>query len=368
MTAPSRWTASSAIALAIAACSGDATGPGPPSITEPVDLAAEWTVSSPDQEQIDGAGLDAALSDGSAIPGLRSIIVVRHGHLVAERYFAGVRADSLYALRSVTKSVISLLVGIAIQRGDIRSTDQPLSELFHPPLPALDAAHGAITVGNLLTMRGGFEWDEAANVAEYNNWVLAPDQVEYVLARPLVAPPGTRFTYNSAAVHLLSAALELNAGGTAAFADRHLLGPLGIHSRDWEVDNRGIPNGGAGLYLRPRDLAKLGQLVLQRGRSGSAQVVPAAWIDQATRRLGGTVGQLGALGGLGYGNLWWLGSAGGNEVVLGWGYGGQLMYIVPGLDLVVLTTARWQGIGGAVGEQTAAIANLIVNRITPAVH
>jgi len=354
--------------LLTTACGGDAMAPSSPLPTEPIDLSADWAVSSPEHEQIDTAQLEAAFNSGAGIPGLRNITVVRHGHLVAERYFAGARADSLYALRSVTKSVISLLVGIAIHRGEIRDVNQPLSELFKPPFPALDAADGAITVGNLLTMTGGFEWAEGSNVAEYNNWVLAPDQVEYVLARPIVSPPGTTFNYNSAAVHLLSAVLQVNAGGTAAFADTYLLGPLGIKARDWEIDNRGIPNGGAGLYLRPRDIAKLGQLILQGGRSGTAEVVPSAWIDQSTERYGGLYDQLGSLGPLGYGYLWWLGDTADHAIVLGWGYGGQLLCIVPSLDLVVVTTARWQGIGGAVGPQTTAIGNLIAAGILPAVH
>ena len=367
MPGPGRLLAVCAI-LMTAACGGDMTTPSSPLPTEPIDLSADWAVSSPEKEQIDPSQLEAAFSSGVAVAGLRSITVVRHGHLVAERYFAGARADSLYALRSVTKSVMSLLVGLAIHRGEIRDINQPLSELFKPPLPALDAAHGAITVGNLLTMTGGFQWDEESNVTEYNNWVLAPDQVEYVLARPIVSTPGTTFNYNSAAVHLLSAVIQVNAGGTAAFADTYLFGPLGIKNRDWEFDNRGIPNGGAGLYLRPRDIAKLGQLILQRGRSGSKEVVPGAWIDQSTQRHGGVHDQLGAMGPLGYGDLWWLGDAAGHAIVLGWGYGGQLLCIVPSLDLVVATTARWQGIGGAVGPQTTAIANLIAEDILPAVH
>ena len=169
-------------------------------------------------------------------------------------------------------------------------------------------------------------------------------------------------------MHLLSAVLEVNAGGTAAFADTYLLRPLGIRMRGWELDNRGIPNGGAGLYLRPRDIAKLGS----RCRKEVAPVT--LWWSLrpgSTRRRAGRAGiydRLGALGAVGYGDLWWLGGVGGNDVVLGWGYGGQLVYIVPGLDLVVVTTARWQGLGGGVGQQTTAIANLIVDRITPAVH
>ena len=357
-----------AVCVLLAACGGETMGPSSPLPTEPIDLSADWAVSSPEKEGVDPTKLETAFASGVGIPGLRSITVVRHGHLVAERYYAGARADSLYALRSVTKSVMSLLVGIAIHQGKILGIDQTLSELLKPPLPTPDAAHGVITVGNLLTMTGGFLWNEGSDVTEYNDWVLAPDQVEYVLARPIVAPPGTTFNYNSAAVHLLSAVLQVDAGGTAAFADTYLLEPLGIKSRDWELDNQGIPNGGAGLYLRPRDIAKLGQLVIQRGRSGNAEVVPASWIDQSTQRHGGVHDQLGAIGPLGYGELWWLGDTAEHAIVLGWGYGGQLLYIVPGLDLVVVTTARWQGIGGAVGPQTTAIGNLIGEGIIPAVH
>ncbi len=325
-------------------------------------------MATPGAQGVDPARLADGLSQAGALPGLTSLLVVRHGRLVAEDYYRPGGADSLYALRSATKSVISLLVGIAIQRGAIRATDQPLSELFRPPLPVLDPSDAAITVGDLLTMTGGFQWDENTGVTEYNNWVLAPDQIEYLLARPLASPPGTTFNYNSAAVHLLSAVLEVDAGGTAALADAQLLAPLGVHARDWEVDNRGIPNGGAGLYLRPRDMAKIGQLVLQGGLSGTVALVPPAWVDEATRSHLGTGAVLGSLGGLTYGYLWWLGRAGGHDVVLAWGYGGQLIWIVPDLDLVVVTTATWQGLGGTAVAQAASIAGVIVNGIMPAVQ
>jgi CubicO group peptidase (beta-lactamase class C family) len=353
------------ILVATALACGDATSP--PAGTEPVDLSAEWSRATPAAEGVDGAGLAATLAQATTVPGLRSLLVVRHGRLIAEGYFAGGVADSLYGLRSVTKSVISLLVGIAIRDGAIRGTSQPLGELFRPPLPALDPEDAAITVGDLLTMTGGFEWDEGTSVTEYNNWVLAPDQIDYLLARPLVSPPGTQFNYNSAAVHLLSAVLEVDAGGTAAFADARLLAPLGIHARDWEVDDRDIPNGGAGLYLRPRDMAKIGQLVLQRGRSASSIVVPSTWVDESTRQHLQTGTPLGALGILDYGDLWWLGRTGGHDFVLAWGYGGQFIWIVSDLDLVVVTTATWQGLGGNAGTQAAAIAGLLAD-IAGSVH
>ena len=147
-----------------------------------------------------------------------------------------------------------------------------------------------------------------------------------------------------------------------------LLGPLGIHARNWELDNRQIPNGGAGLYFRPRDMAKIGQLVLQRGRSGARAVVPAEWIDEVTSRHLGTGTPLGALGVLDYGDLWWLGAANGHRVVPAWGHGGQFIYVVPDLALVVVTTATWEGIGGDAHAQETAIANLIVNGISPTIQ
>src|SRR5262249_31548162 len=161
------------------------------------------------------------------------------------------------------------------------------------------------------------------------------------LARPFAAPPGQSWNYNSAAVHLLSAAVTSASGmGTDLFADETLLGPLGIRERTWEGDNRGIPNGGAGLSLRTRDRARLGTVVRRGGRSGTAQLVPEAWIRSTTTQLRGTLVAFGSTAQLSYGRLWWVGTMAGNSLVLGWGHGGQFLAILPALDLVVVTTAR----------------------------
>src|SRR5262249_18040106 len=144
----------------------------------------------------------------------------------------------------------------------------------------IDGSKAGITVDNLLTMTSGFAWDESTP-AGYNEWALASDQINFLLARSLSDSPGTRFNYNSAAVHLLAAGLSQATSRTAQdFADENLFTPLGIRDRTWEVDNRGYNNGGAGLSLRSRDLAKIGQLVLQDGNSAARSVVPAAWINE----------------------------------------------------------------------------------------
>lgn len=264
---------------------------------------------------------------------------------------------------------MSLLVGLGIERGALSSPSETLASTFHPPLPVLSGEQATVTLDHLLTMTSGFQWDEGGNVAEYNGWVLAPDQIDYLLARSFSTPPGQAWNYNSAAVHLLSAGLTSASGmGSDVFADETLLFPLGIRARSWEVDDRGIPNGGAGLSLRTRDLAKLGTLVLQNGRSGATQVVPRAWIQLTTQTVWATGASFAATGTLGYGRLWWVGRLSGNELILGWGYGGQFLAILPALDLVVVTTARWQGIGSATGSQESAILGWIAGAILPAVR
>ncbi len=320
-----------AVVLAVAAC-GSSTPP-------PLDLAQPWVAATPASQHINSAALEAAYGRAEQTVGLRSLLVVRNGLLVGEQYFGAGMADSLNDVRSVTKSVTSLLVGIAIGRGVITGTTERLGTLIHPPVAQIDGAKAEITVDNLLTMTSGFAWDEST-AAGYNEWVLAPDQIEFLLARPLSDPPGRQFNYNTAAVHLLSVGLsEATGGSTLAFADENLFAPLGIREREWETDNRGYNNGGSGLSLNARDLAKIGQLVLQAGASGGQQVDPAEWIQRslATHQQVGYA--YGPLTRLEYGYLWWLSTVRGHAVRFAWGYRGQFILLVPDLRLVVVATS-----------------------------
>ena len=352
-----------------AACSDNPAAPANATARHPLDLSAEWSLTSPASAGVDSVTLAAAYHQASVLPGLTSLLVIRHGHLVGEQYFLGGRADSVYSARSVTKSVMALLVGIAIDQGRIASPSVPLSTYFQPPLPVLDSAKGSITIHDLLTMTSGFQWDEEGNVAEYDNWVTSPNEIEYLVQRPLVCTPGACWNYNSAAVHLLSVIISRAIpGGTPAFADSVLFTPLGFHPVEWEVFADGYANGGAGLYLRPRDMAKIGALVLQQGVSGHTAIVPAAWIQQITQRELATPDVLEGPGSMGYGDLWWVGAINGHRLVLAWGYGGQFIWIVPDLDLVVVATAAWQGVGNAAYTDADAIAALIATSVMPAIR
>lgn len=352
-------------ALACAACGDDPTAVAPPGT---VDLSLPWAEASPVAMGIDGTALAAAADGGGDIDRLRSLLVVREGKLVFERYYHGWTADTLADVRSVTKSIVSTLVGLALQDGFVHSLDDPITDYLHAPEFPVRPEHGAITVRHLLTMTGGFDWDEDdTNI--YSDWVRSSDQVAFVLNRQVSSTPGSTFLYNSAAVHLLGVVLEKATGmELEAYADRELFEPIGITRRVWEPATQGYVNGGAGLDVTPRDLARFGQLALQAGWSGSRAVVPGAWLDEATvRRFGWTVAA-GPIEHVSYGYLWWVDLD--HDAYFAWGHGGQFVYVVPSLDLVVVTTTQWRGLSGDIGADAlhALVLGLIVDGVLPTVH
>lgn len=358
--------ARAALALALAAVAGCSDGPtiGPPEGA--VDLAAPWFSASPESVGLDGPELFVAGELAGRIERMRSLLVVRNGRLVLERYYGGWSADTLADVRSVTKSVVSTLAGIALREGHIRSLDQPITDFLRVPEYDVDAEHTRVRIRHLLTMTAGFAWSERTTEA-YNDWVLSSDHVAYVLERPVASPPGTAFAYNSGAVHLLGVILE-EATGTSLpqYADRVLLGPLGISERAWEPLLEGHVNGGAGLDLRPRDLARLGQLFLQQGWSGTRSIVPAEWVAEATEPRFADLGGVGPIGTLSYGYLWWIDVE--NDAFMARGHGGQLVYVVPSLHLVVVATTEWRGASQDVGAErlTEEVLKVIVERVLPA--
>jgi CubicO group peptidase (beta-lactamase class C family) len=317
---------------------------------------------------MDGGKVRAAIDHARGLPRILSLLVVRRGSLVVEEYFNGNHRDSVNDVRSVTKSVVSSLVGAADHQGLLATLDRSLTE----ELPAgyagaLTPATGAITFRQLLTMSSGFQWNEEG-VAEYNAWVVAPDPVRYLLARPLVASPGTQFTYNSAAVHLLSVALARAVGESLeGFALRSLFQPLGITRARWEVLTDGNPNGGSGIKLRPRDLAKLGALWLAGGSTGPTRVFDASYRDAAVRQAFGGWTR-GVLRPYGYGYLWWVTPTPKGEAFFAWGYGGQFVFVVPAQELVAVVTTEWHGAGSQAEQLAMNGLDLIINRVLPAIR
>jgi CubicO group peptidase (beta-lactamase class C family) len=215
-------------------------------------------------------------------------------------------------------------------------------------------------------MTGGWEWHESGAVG-YNEWIQSTDHVQYLLNHPLTDAPGAQFNYNSAAVHLLGVILEQVTGMTLpAFADQVLFGPLGISDRAWEDTGDGHVNGGAGLDLRPRDLARIGQLFFQHGVSGTRHVVSEDWVREATRAHFPWISDEGPTH-VSYGYLWWTDAD--NDAYMAWGYRGQFIYVAPSRRLVVVATTAWWQIDGvsAPSDLSLQALDVIVNGVVPAV-
>ena len=310
--------------------------------------------------------LGRAISDAAAVPRFRSLLVARHGKLVSQTYFAGASRSTVFDVRSVTKSVVSMLTGIAVATGKVPNLDVTVGDHIRAPY-ALDAGDRSVTVKQLLTMTSRYQWDENSG-DDYNLWVLSSDHLQFLFDRGQNSPANT-FVYNSAAVNLLGVVLQdAIAQPLEQFAQEKLFQPTGITTVAWEQLEPGMVNAGSGIKMNGEDLLRFGQLILQRGRSGTTQVVPENWIATATTPQFSWRDTYGAQRSTTYGYLWWVADAPAVPAAFGWGYGGQFVYVVPSLDLVVVATTEWQGISAEVNPTTfgAQILSIIASDVLPA--
>ncbi|HEV8443978.1 MAG TPA: serine hydrolase [Steroidobacteraceae bacterium] len=367
-TRASRLTSLGLVAL-LTACGGGggaspspAPSPGPPQPPVTIDISQPWATAQPVEEHMDGVKLARATNDASAIPRFRSLLVARHGKLVLEDYFGGATASTAFDVRSVTKSVLSLLVGDAVAAGKI-SLDTTVGDYFGAPY-VLDAGDRAVNVRQLLTMTSRYQWNENTG-DDYNLWALSTDHVQFLFDRAQNDAAGT-FTYNSAAVSLLGNLLQRAVGEPLPqYANEQLFTPLGITAVNWEELEPGMVNAGSGIQLAARDLLRVGQLFLQRGQSGTLQIAPAAWIDDASKPKFAWRDTYGAQASTSYGYLWWVADSPAIPVAFAWGYGGQFIYVVPSLDMVVVATTNWQGVSAETDPGTFAtrILTIIVSDV-----
>lgn len=343
------------VLLFVASACGDATGPD-----------ARFPEAA--GQHIDAALLDRAYASARLTPGIRSLLVQRHGVLVAEEYFNGCAPDSLEHVWSVTKSVASILTGIALDRGYLKSLDQTLQDFLSPIVGSLPPDKGRITVRQLLSMTSGLQWHEMDGGGEYSRWVASPDMIQYVVDLPWAYAPGEAFLYNTGGSHLVSVVLTQATGtSTLDFAQRYLFGPLGVTAGGWWRDERGYYTGGMGLYLRPLDMLKLGELFLRQGLWGGARVVPQAWVRESTAPFIATNDAVPF--GPQYGYSWWVGRDQGRDFYFANGYAGQFILVSPAFDLVVVATSAWRGhTWTSAGVQWSGVIDVIVNGVLPAVR
>lgn len=366
------------LALAAPAAAQDQTRCGAPST-----IGDGWAIAAPERVGLDGealCGLDKFLARWPE-PDIHAVIVIRHAKLVFERYFTGAdqnwglpigqvtySAQKPHDLRSISKSVVSLLVGIARSEGRFPDLDSPVIDAFPEYGGLRTPTLAKVTFRHLLTMSSGFVWDESAPYSDPANserrLIESRDPLRYVLEQPFSTEPGAFYNYDGGNTTLLGATVARTTGRRLDdYARDKLFAPLGITDFEWKT----MPASGqlayaSGLRLRARDTAKLGQLLLTDGMWQGVQIVPKGWADDSL------VPRINGDGLYFYGYQWWLGRTFFKERDLHWaagvGYGGQRLFVVPDLDLVVMVNA-----GLYASRLQAVIPQAIFNRVVlPAVR
>jgi len=328
-------------------------------------------------------GLDSQLirkllrdAQNGQFPNLHSIVVVKDKRVVVDEYFGGFDKDTRQYTASVSKSVGSILLGIAMDQGLVpglidNALAMPLAEFFpeYETVLAREQGKAAVQFRHVLSMSAGFEWDEQTYPYndERNDWARASqseDPVRFVLERRLVTPPGSAFNYNGGLTILLSYLVQRVSGVPAdEFAKQHLFGPLGITDYEWERLPSGLTDTDGGLHLRPRDMAKLGQLYLDGGIWNGERIVSSEWVAESTRE------HIENSGGPNYGLQWWCGDfhylGRSAYMYMASGHGGQKIFVIPVYELVVvLTHAVFENPNGEL-HNTAIMSRYVLPAVDP---
>lgn len=283
---------------------------------------------------LDQKRIDQTVARAAQIERVHALIVALDGKPVAEHVFRGPSLDSPVNIKSASKSIISALIGIAIDERMIKDVNQPILPLIEKRAPhEMDPKVATITVDHLLSMRAGLE--RTSGMQNYGRWVQSPNWVSFALSRGFIDEPGGEMLYSTGNTHLLSAILTKATGmSTWQFAQAALAKPLGFSLAQWPRDPQGVFFGGNDMLLTPRQMLSFGELYLNRGRAGGAQLVPERWIEQSfvPRGRSNYSDQV-------YGYGWWMRELAGRQAYYAWGFGGQYIFVIPSLQLVVVTTS-----------------------------
>ena len=284
--------------------------------------------------EIDDAQRQQLAQSAESLDALHTLLVLHDGDVVFENAYRGAGPSAPANLKSLSKTILSVLAGIAIDKGIVESADRPLVELLGARVPD-DATPGveAITLGHALSLRTGLQSTSGGN---YGRWVQSDDWVAHVLTRPMVDRPGGRMIYSTGSTHLAAAALVEASGETLLALAREWLGdPLNIRIQDWMRDPQGIHFGGNEMHLSPRAVARIGELYRLGGEIDGRRIVSRDWIEQSwtPRERSPWSGDL-------YGYGWFITEIAGTRAYYGRGYGGQMLYVVPAAALTVVITSR----------------------------
>jgi CubicO group peptidase (beta-lactamase class C family) len=350
----------------------------PPDCATPAATGDGWPVSEPEAQHLNAATICAATKQLEKLESAKAhgVVIVRNGVIVHEAYFAGPDRrwpqehwqeplentahdiSTRHDIQSITKSVVALLFGIALDRGFIKTVDAPALSFFPEYADLATPERQQITLRDLLTMRAGLDWPIKPYLSMARRVAAAPDPYRLVLEQPMVAQPGSRWRYNNGVAELVGAVVQKATGRPLdQFAKETLFDPLGITDWEWGRMANGDPGASWGLRLRPRDFAKIGQLVLDHGSWQHRQIVSAQWISDMTSPQVVTPK-------VSYTYLWWRdrSTIDGRNIdwINGSGWGGQCLNIIPQLAMVVVVTAGAYDFEGKPGQNLAC--NTVMNQ------
>lgn len=276
--------------------------------------------------------ISTVFQEAKKISSLRSVLIQQQGELVGEQYFNNASPDYAYNIKSASKSLISLLVGIATEQGEI-SLDETLGDYFPDYFESNpNPEKASITIRNLLSMQSGLETTSFYN---YGRWVISDNWIEFQLNQPMQEEPGGKMVYSTGTSHLLSVIITKATGmSTKAFADKYLFEPLNIRIGGWDLDPQGYYMGGNNVAMTPQDLLKIGQLMLSGGQWNGKQIVSENWIQDSFKTY--TRSNFNPYN---YGYMWWNREIDEYKVHFAWGFGGQYIFIIQELDAVVIMTS-----------------------------
>ena len=329
----------------------------------------EWRTCSPEQVGMDPDGLKKMNEEISLLLKLHidvhGVLVIRKGYIVAEQYYSDdFTRDSLHRIYSCTKSITSAAIGIAIDEGYIDSVNQAVLEYFPEyVIENPDPLKETITIRHFLTMSAGLEWKEMDYTYDddrntFNQWLQSDDLVKFVLDRPLIHNPGEEYDYSTGYSHVLSEIIEKSTGVQLdLFTDERIFQPIGITDYYWTRDKNGIPYGGHGLWLTPRDMAKIGYLYLKKGLWENKQIISEEWVLESSKKHI----QQKYISDYYYGYHWWVHPTGRYSAV---GYAGQWIYVIPEHEMVVVFTNNFDN---SDQWQISAPERLLETYIIPAV-
>lgn len=301
----------------------------------------DWKTSTPEEQGLEPGVLWSAYQRAAEIPRIYSLLVVKNGYLVAERYFNGQDVNRANPIASVTKSFTSALVGIALREGYLNGLDQKMLDFFPEyTTAALDPRKHEITLRLMLQMRTGYPFDSTSSFFDQltgsGNWMRF-----IIVDHPLETDPGTSWAYSNASAILFSRILTRATGmSVMEFANWYLFEPLGTRIEVWPRDPQGYYVTSGDMHLTPRDMALFGYVYLNQGGVDRQQIVPREWVEESLADYSRTsYGDMGPYRDIRYGYLWWHAEARGRDVYFAWGHGGNFIVIVPTLDMIVVTTA-----------------------------